>query len=153
MIQKSPGTPKEDPPDMPGKPGLSDVHYGGGVGIRVLWIVASLFIIAGAVVWLVNNQQKNEERFFRKALEISEYGLMAVMQKLGEKPSWAGDCPKTPCEDGWYTAKVLRYTSGDTVFLRVESIGHIGPVSKKQQCVLRLSIVKGDSAWIRTSAD
>jgi hypothetical protein len=147
LIQKSPGTCKKDPP---GKPGL---HFGGGVGIRVLWIVASLFVIAGAVLWLVNNQQKNEERFFRKALEISDYGLMAVMQKLGEMPSWVGDCPKTPYEDGWYTAKVSRYTGGDTVFLRVESVGHIGPVLKKQQCVLRLSIVKGDSAWIRTSAD
>ena len=145
-MQKSPGTAEEN---APGKPGM---RCGGGVGIRVLWIAASLFIIAGAVVWLVNNQQKNEERFFRKALEISEYGLLAVMQKLGETPSWVGDFPKAPYEDGWYTAKVSRYTSGDTVFLRVESVGHIGPVSKKQQCLLRLSIVNGDSAWIRTSA-
>ena len=114
--------------------------------------MASLFIIAGAIVWLVNNQQKNEERFFRKALEISEYGLMAVMQKLGETPSWVGDCPKTPYENGWYTAQASRYSSRDTVFLRVESVGHIGPVSKKQRCVLRLTIINGDSAWIRTSA-
>lgn len=114
--------------------------------------MASLFIIAGAVVWLVNNQQKNEERFFRKALEISEYSLLAVMLKLGETPSWVGDFPKTVYENGWYTAKVSRYASGDTVFLRVESVGHIGPVSKTLQSVLRLSIVKGDSTWIRTSA-
>jgi hypothetical protein len=145
LKQMSPGNAKAD---APGKP----VRCGGGVGIRILWIAASLFIIAGAVVWLVNNQQKNEERFFRKAQEISEYGLMAVMQKLGETPSWVGDCPKVPYEDGWYAAKVSRYKDGDTVFLRVESVGHIGPVFKKQQCVMRLSIINGDSAWIRTSA-
>jgi hypothetical protein len=142
-MQKPPGTNKENAPGM---------RCGGGVGIRVLWIVASLFVIAGAVVWLANNQQKNEERFYRKALEISEYGLLAVMQKLGETPSWVGDFPKTPYEDGWYAAKVSRNTSSDTVFLRVESVGHIGPVSKKQQCVLKLSVVNGDSTWTRTSA-
>ena len=131
-----------------GPPGTL-AHEPGGVGIRVVWILASLLLIAGAVVWLANNQQKNEERSGRKALEISEFGLMACLQNLGEKPSWTGETPKTPYDDGWYCVKASRYASGDTVMLRVESVGHFGPISKKQHCALRLSIVNKDSVWAR----
>jgi len=134
-----------------GPPG-TPAHEPGGVGIRVVWILASLLLIAGAIVWLANNQQKNEERSGRKALEISEFGLMACLQNLGEKPSWTGETPKTPYDDGWYCVKASRYVNGDTVMLRVESAGHFGPISKKQQCALRLSVVKGDSVWTRMGA-
>ena len=121
--------------------------------LRVVWILASLLLIAGAIVWLANNQQKNEERVqAEKALEISEFGLMACLQNLGEKPSWTGETPKTPYDDGWYCVKASRYVNGDTVMLRVESAGHFGPISKKQQCALRLSVVKGDSVWTRMGA-
>jgi hypothetical protein len=124
----------------------------GGVGIRVLWIAVSLAVIALAVIHLANIQQKKEERFSRKALEICEFGLMAYLQNLGEKPSWTGETPKTPYEGGWYSVKGARRQSGDTLMLRVESVGHIGSLSKKQQCTLRLSIVNGDSAWTRINA-
>jgi len=124
----------------------------GGVGIRVLWICLSLGVIAGAVVWLLNSQQKNEERYSRKAMEISEYGLLRVMEKLGEKPSWNSGFSKTAYEGGWYSAKVYPRVKGDTVMLAVESVGRIGAVSKKQECLLVLSHVNGDSVWIRTAA-
>jgi hypothetical protein len=124
----------------------------GGVGIRVLWICLSLSVIAGAMAGLFNFQQKNEERNSRKAMEISEYGFFRVMEKLSEKPSWNAGFPKTPYEGGWYWAKVIPRVKGDTVFLSVESVGRMGGVSKKQECLLRHSVVNGDSVWVRTSA-
>jgi hypothetical protein len=121
----------------------------GGVGIRILWIFVSLFIIASAIVMLLGNQQKSAERYSRKATEISEYGLMCVLETLGKKPSWTGEFSKTPYSGGWYCAKVSRRVKGDTVLCMVETIGRIGTVSKKSECLLQLSIVNGDSAWSR----
>ena len=121
----------------------------GGVGIRVAWILLSLGVIAGAMVWLINYQQRSEERYSRKAVEISEYGLLHVLEKLGEKPSWRGGFPKTAYEGGWYSAKLTPQTQGDTVLLSVETTGRIGGVTKKQECLLRLSIANKDSVWVR----
>jgi len=124
----------------------------GGVAVRVLLICLSLAAIVGAVLWLLSFQQKNEERYSRKAMEISEYGLLHVLEKLGQSPSWRAGFSKTAYEGGWYCAKAVLRSKGDTVLLSVESIGHIGTVSKKQECLLKLSIVNGDSVWNKSEA-
>ena len=122
----------------------------GGVAMRVVLICFSLAVIAGCVVWLLNSQQKNEERYSRKAMEISEYGLLRVLEKLGQNPSWNAGFSKTAYEGGWYSAKMVEHLKGDTLMLAVESVGRIGTVSKKQECMLKLSIVNGDSIWAKT---
>lgn len=123
----------------------------GGIAIRVMLICLSLAAITGSVVYLLNSQQKNEERYSRKAMEISEYGLMRVLEKLGHDPSWHGGFPKTSYEGGWYNAKMAPRVKGDTVMLAVESVGHMGTVSKKQECLLVLSVVNGDSVWAKVA--
>jgi hypothetical protein len=121
----------------------------GGVGIRILWIILSLFLIASAIILLLGNQQRSAERYSRKATEISEYGLMCVLETLGKKPSWTGEFSKTPYGGGWYSAKLFRRIKGDTVLCTIETTGRIGSVSKKSECLLQLSIVNGDSVWSR----
>ncbi len=121
----------------------------GGVGIRIVWIIISLCIIATAIVLLFHVHQNDEERNIRKAMEISEYGLLNVLELLGTKPSWTEGFSKTSYNGGWYSAKLTRREKGDTVLLYVETTGHIGTVSKKQECVLRLTIMENDSSWVR----
>lgn len=128
----------------------SSLRDNGGVGIRILWIILSLCIIASAIAVLLGTQQKNQERYSRKATEISEYGLMCALETLGKKPSWTGGFTKMPYEGGWYSATLVRRKKSDTVFCVVEAIGHMGAVSKKSECLVELSFVNGDSVWTRS---
>jgi hypothetical protein len=123
----------------------------GGVGVRILWIVLSLAVIAAAIGLLFGTQQKDQERYSRKAMEINEYGLMCVLETLDKKPSWTGGFSKIPYEGGWYSAKLARRQNGDTVFCAVETLGHMGGVSRRSECLLKLSVVNGDSAWTRSA--
>jgi hypothetical protein len=124
----------------------------GGVGFRVLWIIVSVVVFGLAIVFLLSTHQNNQERYSRKALEISEYGLMCVLETLGKKPSWNEGFSKIPYEDGWFSASLVRHVKGDSLMCAVEATGHIGNVSNKSECLLKLSIVKGDSTWARSPA-
>jgi len=117
----------------------------GGVGLRIVLIVASLVIVAGAISWFLVSGQSDQAILNRKASEICEYGLLQALAHLKDNPSWTGDLPRTDYEDGWYAATAKPRKSGDTSFLDVESSGHIGSVSRKQGCVLRFT----DSGWVR----
>ena len=123
----------------------------GGVGLRVLWIAATLVAVAAAIFWFLDKGQKNQEVLDRKAVEISEYGLLMSLQRLKDSPSWCSGLPKTEYETGWYTATVKRQASNDTTFLVVEAVGHAGPVARKQGCILRLEKNGNDSVWVRQS--
>jgi hypothetical protein len=124
----------------------------GGVGIRIVWILLSLLVITLAIVLLLSNLQQRQERYSRKAMEISEYGLMCVLETLGKLPSWTGGFLKVPYDDGWYSAKLIPRVKGDTVLCLVQAEGHSGTVSKKSECLLQLSIVNGDSSWTRSTS-
>jgi hypothetical protein len=123
----------------------------GGVGIRVLWIAATLVMVALAIFWFLDKGQKNQEVLDRKAVEISEYGLLMALQRLKDSPSWCDALQKTEYESGWFTVAVKRQASNDTAFLVVEAVGHAGPVARKQGCVLRLEKNGNDSVWVRQS--
>jgi hypothetical protein len=125
----------------------------GGVALRMILILLNVVLITGAVAVFLNFQQKNQERNSRKALEISEYGLLRVMERLGEKPSLNSGFPKTPYDGGWYSARLIPGIKGDTLLMSVEVIGHIGFISRKQQYRLKLSVVNGDSSWVRALAE
>jgi hypothetical protein len=127
-----------------------NTRRGGGIAMRIVLIVISIAVIAGVVAGLLNILQKNQERDSRKAVEISDCGLMSVMERLGTRPSMVSDIPETPCENGWYSARFIRNVNLDTVYLSVEVTGHAGNISKKQTYNLRLSVVDGDSSWVRT---
>jgi type II secretory pathway component PulK len=121
----------------------------GGVGARIIMIVATLAVVAAAIFWFLDSRQKNQEILNRKAVEISELGLLQALARLKENPSWTGTLPKTDCEGGWYTAKAVSSKSADATFLKVEVLGHIGSVVRKQECVLRLTVTGNDSLWVR----
>jgi hypothetical protein len=121
----------------------------GGVGARIIIMIASLAVVAAAIFWFLDSRQANQETLNRKAVEISEFGLLQALARLKENPSWIGTLPQTDYEGGWYTATAVSRKSADTTFIEVVSQGHIGSVSRKQDCVLRLVVTGNDSLWIR----
>jgi hypothetical protein len=121
----------------------------GGVGARIIILVATLAVVAGAIFWFLDSRQRNQEILNRKAVEISEFGLLQALAHLKENPSWTGTLPQTDYEGGWYAATAVSRKSADTTFLEVVSQGHIGSVSRKQDCMLRLSVTGNDSLWVR----
>jgi hypothetical protein len=123
----------------------------GGVGIRILWIAITVAIVAAAIFWFLNKGQQDQEVFNRKAVEISEYGMLMALDRLKDSPSWCDGLPKTEYEGGWYTVTVRRQAGKDTTFLVVDATGHAGPVARKQGCILRLEKNGNDSVWVRQS--
>jgi hypothetical protein len=123
----------------------------GGVGGRIVLIVATLAVVASAIFWFLDSRQKNLEVLNRKAVEIGEYGLMQALAHVKDNPSWTGNLPRTDYEGGWFAATVKSRMNADTAFLEVESAGHIGSVSRKQECTLRLFVTSGDSVWVQQS--
>jgi hypothetical protein len=121
----------------------------GGVGARIIIMIASLAVVAAAIFWFLDSRQANQETLNRKAVEISEFGLLQALARLKENPSWIGTLPQTDYESGWYTATAVSRKSADTTFIEVVSQGHIGSVSRKQDCVLRLVVTGNDSLWVR----
>jgi hypothetical protein len=119
----------------------------GGVGLRIVLILASLAIVAAAISWFLVSGQSDEAVLNRKASEICDYGFSQALAHLKENPSWIGELPRADYEGGWFTAAAKARKSGGTSFLDIESVGHIGSVSRKQECVLRLT----DSGWVRQS--
>jgi hypothetical protein len=123
----------------------------GGVGIRILWIAATVAIVALAIFWFLDKGQQDQEILNRKAVETGEFGLMMALERLKDNPSWNEGLPRTEYESGWYTVTVKRQVSNDTTFLVVESVGHAGQVARRQGCVLRLEKNGKDSVWVRQS--
>ncbi len=119
----------------------------GGLGLRIVMIVVSLAVVAAAISVFLVRGQSDQEVLNRKASEICEYGLLQTLAHLKEHPSWAGKLPRADYEGGWYTSSAKIRRSADTSYLDVESTGHIGSVSRKQGCMLRLT----DSGWVRQS--
>ena len=109
-------------------------------------IVLSLAVVAAAISVFLVRGRSDQEVLNRKASEISEYGLLRTLAQLKES-SWAGKLPRADYEGGWYTSSAKIRRSADTSYLDVESTGHIGSVSRKQGCMLRLT----DSGWVRQS--
>jgi hypothetical protein len=123
----------------------------GGVGGRIVLIVATLAVVAAAIFWFLDSRQKNLGVLNRKAVEIGEYGIMQALAHVKDNPSWTGKLPRTDYEGGWFAATAKSRMVADTAFLEVESAGHIGSVSRKQECTLRLFVTSGDSVWVRQS--
>ena len=121
----------------------------GGVGARIIMIVATLAVVAASIFWFLNSRQSNQETLNRKAVEISEYGLLQALEHLKGNPSWTGTLPRSDYDGGWYTATATLRKTADTVFLDIASQAHIGAVSYQQECMLRLSVTGSDSLWVR----
>jgi hypothetical protein len=123
----------------------------GGVGVRIVLIGATLAVVGAAIFWFLDSRQKNLEVLNRKAVEIGDYGLLQALARVKDNPSWTGKMPQTDYEGGWYAATAKSRMNADTAFLDVESVGHIGSISRKQECTLRLFMNASDSIWVRQS--
>jgi len=123
----------------------------GGVTFRIIIACATLILIGGAIFFMLRNYQQKQQVYHRKAISISEYGLLEALQKIGDQPSWTEGIDKTPYEDGWYEVETSQFLSADTIFMVIKSKGYSKSVSGTKECVLRLDLSGGDSTWIRHS--
>ena len=129
----------------------SKIAQRGGVIIRVLVASATLMFMVGAIVGLLHTYGDKLQVYHRKALAISEYGLLTSLQKIGEQPSWTRGFSKVLYDDGWYEVKIEHMLENDTLLMKVVSTGHFGPVSDSRQCILKLETSGNDSIWVRHS--
>jgi type II secretory pathway component PulK len=121
----------------------------GGVSVRIVMAIATLVVVGVAIVFLLQTQQKNLQVHQRKALEISEYGLLQALQRLRQDPDWRAGLEKTAYNEGWYAVRIEPLRSHDGQRLRVISEGHSGAVSQEKIMVLAKEPLDGDSVWIR----
>ncbi|MBN1578902.1 MAG: hypothetical protein JW913_20240 [Chitinispirillaceae bacterium] len=123
----------------------------GGVRLRAVIVLITLCIVGGAIYSLLHQFGRNQQINHRKALEISEYGLMVALQKVQAGPSAIDGIPRKEYEEGWYRVSLNRYVRNDTVFLALRSEGHAGSVTEQRECVLRLNTIGPDTSWVRVS--
>lgn len=110
----------------------------GIVVFRILIVFLTLLVVGFSIYGILRNVGQKQQVFHRKALAVSEYGLMKALQKVDTGIFEFSDIPKTECEDGWYSVSFKKFEKNDTVFLRIVSIGQVGPSSEKRECTLRL---------------
>jgi hypothetical protein len=120
----------------------------GGAGVRILFITATLILFSAVIFYFLDGRQKYQETLDRKAVETSEYGLFAALQRLKDNPSWDEGIPKTPYGDGWYSVGMVRRSIHDTTFLDIVSTGRAGQVLRMRECVLKLAVSGDDSVWV-----
>ncbi|NLE01461.1 MAG: hypothetical protein GX640_16465 [Fibrobacter sp.] len=123
----------------------------GGIILRIMFACATLVLIGIAIDSVLHNYQQSGQEEHRKALAISEYGLLVALQKITEHPSWRDGFEKTVYEDGWYRVEVRQNQNGDSLLLTIISHGGIGGVVETRECALMLDTSEGDSTWVRTS--
>ena len=123
----------------------------GNIAIRILIVLITLLLIAGTIVFTLSQSKENQQIYHRKVMAISEYGLLMALEKLHEEPSWKGNIERTPYDGGWYKIKTMRAMNADTLFVTIECEGHLKSAFDCKRCVLTLSVIDGDSIWVRRS--
>jgi hypothetical protein len=121
----------------------------GGITFRVVIAFGTLLLIFAIIFVLLQSFQQQGPESHRKALAISEYGLLETLQKIHENASLIKSTGKNQYEDGWYRIKTAQFKKNDTLFLTIISEGHVGSISEKRKCILRLDTLEGDSSWVR----
>jgi hypothetical protein len=119
----------------------------GGIALRVVLIFVTFVAVGGAIFWLLQSFQANQERHQRKALENCEFGLQQALEKLSANPGWTQGLGKTACEDGSFQVSVSGLGDGDTASLTVLAQGWSGGVSRAKKYVLRRVVSGGDTVW------
>jgi hypothetical protein len=127
---------------------VSYVNMAGGVSLRIILLVATLIAVGAAIALLLRNQQDVHAIHYGKALVIGEYGLQLALESLRKHPSWREGFPETPYNKGFYGVTMSSRAAGDTMLLRVESVGRSGQASRKKAIELILVVRGGDSLWV-----
>jgi len=121
----------------------------GGAATLTIGTIVTLVVVAMLIFFVIRNAQKNEPIRRRKAVQISEYGLIQALEKIQQQPSWRDGFTKTAYLDGAYRVKVNQRDSSGTSILKVESIGVCGSARKVHVSILHLSVADGDSIWVQ----
>ncbi len=120
----------------------------GGVIFRVIVAFTTLIAIGALIYSLIQNYQQNGQEHHRKAIELSEYGMLLTLQKINEKPSWQEGYKKTSYESGFYSVELRPYLQDQALFMTIISRGYMNTVTEERQIVLRLQIEGTDSTWV-----
>jgi hypothetical protein len=89
---------------------------------------------------------------YRKAVEISEYGLLKAMSRLRLEPGWDSGFGKTQYNDGYFAVTVTKHNTDTTRLLTIESQGFCGSMVQTHAYELRLAADSAaDSQWIEMS--
>jgi hypothetical protein len=123
----------------------------GGVGIRVIFAIATLVVIGAAIGFFLYDSQQQLKENHRKAGRISEYGLQTALEEVISHPSWRNGFEKEPYDDGWYSVSLRTQTRNDSIFLNIVSEGHIKNAADTRECLLALTVENGDSIWVQQS--
>ncbi len=123
----------------------------GGFAIRILIVLMTLMVVGGIIILTLTKNREEQQVNHRKAMAISEYGLLKALEKLHENPSCNCEVNKTFYDGGWYKVSTRRTLNADMVLLTITSEGHLKYTSDKKICVLSLSVIDGDSLWVRHS--
>ena len=121
----------------------------GGVLLRICIVLVTLGIVGFAIFQLLHTLGQNQETDHRKALAISEYGLMTALQQVPAGATPPPAIARTDYDDGWYRVTTSQQQRGDTLFCTVTSVGHFGSATERRECILRLAVTSSDSNWVR----
>ena len=121
----------------------------GGVLLRICIVLATLGIVGFAIFQILHTLGQNQETDHRKALAISEYGLMTALQQVPSGATPPPAIPRTGYDDGWYRVTTSQRQRDDTLFCTVTSFGHFGSATERRQCVLQRVTTSSDSNWVR----
>lgn len=133
-----------------GKKRLSGIYgtQDGGVIFRIISAFTTLLLIGVLLYSLIQSYQQKGGEYHRKAIELSEYGMLLTLQKINSDPSWGEGFKETAYENGSYCVEMRKHFNDDTIFMTIISKGQICSVTEERQIVLRLQVTSGDSSWI-----
>lgn len=123
----------------------------GGVRLRAVIVLITLCIVGATIYQLLHSFGQKQQVDHRKALAISEYGLMVALQQASTGSTLPAAIPKTDYDDGWYLVTTEKQLNNGVSFCTVTSQGHFGSVTERRTCVLRLEVSGDDSLWVRES--
>ena len=123
----------------------------GGVILRIVIALMTLIVIGGAIYGVLYSRLQDQQTYHRKALEVSEYGLMLALEQLHNEPSWRAGFEKTPYDEGWYKVTVKEREENGKILLEITSLGTMRSSTNTKVCVLSREKSAPDSSWVRES--
>lgn len=119
----------------------------GKVVLRIIIVILSLVLVGFSIFVLLNHIGNRQEVYHRKALAISEFGLLKALEGVKGKKNQFEDISRTPFDGGWYTVRFKLIENDDSTFLYITSKGHIGSASEVRKCILFQINNKSMSDW------
>lgn len=119
----------------------------GKILLRIIIVVMTLLFVGIALFGLLKNIGQKQQVLHRKALAVSEYGLMKALQKVESGIFEFNDIPKSECEEGWYSVSFKKYEKNDTVYLNIIAKGEVGSTFETRECTLKLVNYEKKPVW------